>query len=94
MSYQDCKPLDIGCHFDNFVLWFEYRWDEFWTEVGNIMIAMLSVIPVPEWMNTTTFTLPPGVLWFANALEFQAGFSMIISAYLLRFTIRRLPIFG
>nr|DAP78947.1 MAG TPA: Protein of unknown function (DUF2523) [Inoviridae sp.] len=43
----------------------------------------------------TLFDLVPSSLWyFLNLIEFPLGISLVISALLARFVIRRLPIIG
>lgn len=38
--------------------------------------------------------VPDGVYWFLYALKFDVGIPLVISAYVSRFLIRRLPIVG
>ncbi len=38
--------------------------------------------------------VPDGVYWFLYALKFDVGLPLIISAYVSRFLIRRLPVVG
>lgn len=38
--------------------------------------------------------VPDGVYWFLYALKFDVGIPLVISAYISRFLIRRLPVVG
>jgi hypothetical protein len=38
--------------------------------------------------------VPDGVYWFLYALKFDVGIPLVISAYVSRFLIRRLPVVG
>lgn len=90
-----CEWNDIGCY-----------WDAFWQQIADFFVwvlegilsgaaAVLEAIPVPEWAgNLGTFSLPEGVLWFAQALELGYGASVLASAMAIRFLIRRLPVVG
>lgn len=51
----------------------------------------------PEFFNTASQVLnsvPESVVYFADSFALDLGITMILSAYLIRFVIRRLPIFG
>ncbi len=65
-----------------------------WGLILDAFIFILSAIPVPAWMVTGSFTLPDGVLWFAAVLELPSGAAIMSSAWILRFTIRRIPFIG
>lgn len=59
------------------------------------ILGILSAIPVPDFLtNLPTFTIPPSVAWFADAFNLTFGLSIIVSAYTVRFIIRRLPFIG
>lgn len=38
--------------------------------------------------------LPAGLWYFLDIMQFPSGFSMVLSAYLLRFMVRRVPFLG
>jgi hypothetical protein len=68
--------------------------------IGLIMTglaAVLSLIPVPAFLTNAggvMGAMPPGVAYLAQAFEIPAGVAILISAYTIRFFIRRLPIIG
>ena len=59
------------------------------------MAAIIEAIPVPDFLTDIgSLTIPPSVAWAASAFELQSGMAIIVTAYGLRFIIRRLPIVG
>ncbi|QIB64050.1 hypothetical protein [Kineobactrum salinum] len=91
----DCKYTDIACHWDGAKETLKGWGAEFLQWLLDILITVLSYIPVPDWMeNVGSMNLPSGVLWFASAFELQAGAAIMVSAWTLRFIIRRIPVVG
>lgn len=65
--------------------------------VFDAIIAVLSLIPVPEWMaelSTNIGSIGSGFLFFIAPFQFGTGIAWVVSAYVLRFLIRRLPVVG
>lgn len=65
--------------------------------VLDALIAVLSAIPVPDWLGNTGSIMgavPSSVLWGAQFIQLPYGLTAMGSALLLRFMIRRLPIVG
>lgn len=93
-EYKTCDMLDFGCHTDNLLAALERFFSWIWGGLMDFLGGMLALIPVPDFIQTATFALPDGVAWFASALEIPTGLSIVVSAYLIRFTIRRLPFIG
>jgi hypothetical protein len=60
------------------------------------LAAVLEAIPVPTWLEgVDVFAgIDPGVVYFAEALMIPEGIAIVLSAYVLRFVIRRLPFVG
>jgi len=61
------------------------------------LAELVNAIPVPDWVNDASglFSgLPAGVAWGFYIFNFAFGLGVIISAYVLRFIIRRLPFVG
>lgn len=57
--------------------------------------SMFEAIPAPDFLvNAGTLSLPPTVAFIADALQLSFGAAVIVSAYTLRFIIRRLPFIG
>lgn len=65
--------------------------------LSDAVLALFSAIPVPEFMEDMGVhwdALPEGVWFFLAPLQFATALSWLVSAYILRFTIRRLPFVG
>jgi hypothetical protein len=59
--------------------------------------AIFNAIPVPAWIASASgaiANLPPGVAYLISSLELTTGAGIMISAYTIRFVIRRLPVVG
>ncbi len=97
MAATQCDLLDIPCHYNNgieklkdFVL---FVWD--WILDGALYL--LNLVPVPEWaisQGGIFAQVPSGVAFFMSIFEINFGLSVLASAYLIRFIIRRLPVVG
>jgi len=58
---------------------------------------VLSAIPVPAFLanaGNVIGALPPGVAYLAQAFMIPQGLAILVGAYALRFTIRRIPLIG
>lgn len=56
------------------------------------LAALLEAIPAPEFLtNASNYTLPPGVEWAAQPFQLDIGLTIIVSAYIARFVLRRIP---
>lgn len=68
-----------------------------WQWLTEAIVTVLEAIPVPDWLanaQVSMSNIPSGVLWFASLIELSTGVAIIISAYVIRFLIRRIPIIG
>jgi hypothetical protein len=80
--------------FRDFMLWFGK------TIFGAVLAALaglLSAIPVPAWLESAgdwMGAIPAGVAYFVSPLQFGTGLTIMLSAYTLRFLIRRIPVIG
>ncbi len=77
-----------------FVLWCIVK---IFLVVADGLLFLLEAIPVPEWLQQAGINvaaIPPGVWYFLGPFQFGAGLSWLLSALLLRFMIRRLPVIG
>lgn len=67
------------------------------SRVFDALLSIINAIEAPAWLGNidSLFAgIPSGVWWFASVGQFGFGLSLIGSALLLRFVIRRLPIIG
>lgn len=65
--------------------------------VLEALSAIINAIPVPDWLahgSVAMAGIPGGVTWFLDLMAAQYGLGIIISAYVIRFIIRRLPFVG
>lgn len=98
---QECDWYNAPCHITSaidwlygFVIWVPMKIFE---KLSEGLASMIAGIPVPEFVNTATVGLqgiPPGVAFFLDHAQIPEGIAMIMSAYVLRFAIRRLPFVG
>lgn len=61
------------------------------------LAAILNAIPVPDWMasaGSAISNFPPGAAYFLATMHIGAGATIMVSAFTIRFIIRRLPIIG
>ena len=61
------------------------------------VLAVINAIPVPSFFTSAgsfMSALPPGVVYFSQAMDLHTGFVILFSAVGLRFLIRRLPFVG
>ena len=61
------------------------------------LVALLALIPVPDWLSNAS----PAIQalfdtfgWGLGIIQAEFGFSVVISALIIRFIIRRLPFIG
>lgn len=59
------------------------------------LASLIEGIPVPDFLvNIGTYQLPPDVAYFADFLLLDFGAGVIVSSFILRFLIRRIPFIG
>lgn len=92
--------------------WLKDKWDAFSGWIVEVMlwipqkayellieglVLVLSMIPVPAWMENVEMTaagIPAGVAFFLEAMQFGTGIAIVLGALVIRFAIRRIPFFG
>lgn len=92
---QECKWYDVSC-------WMSWVRDELHAFSLWVYEAILSglataveAFPVPDFlMGVNTQALPSGLAFFVDALDLPAGLTIIVSAYIARFVLRRIPFIG
>lgn len=65
--------------------------------IFEALVFVLSLIPVPEWLSNISgnvAAIDPGILFFVAPLQLTTGLAWVVSAYVLRFLIRRIPVIG
>lgn len=97
----ECSWYDAPCHLSNFADWFaDYA---LWIprKIFELLMEPLGVMikgmPMPDWVADASIGfsgVPPHVAFFLEFLYFGEGVAIIMSAYDIRFLIRRLPVIG
>jgi hypothetical protein len=78
----------------DFVKWFA-EW--VYQEVMGALVGVLNAIPVPQFIQdapSVLGALPGGIGWGLAAFKVPEGLLIVMTALLIRFFIRRLPIIG
>jgi len=68
-----------------------------WQLLLEGLATVINAIPVPDFLSNlgaAWSALGPGTMYFLDVIQFDVGFPMLLSAYFLRFVIRRLPVVG
>lgn len=98
---ESCDVTDIACHLSSFSEWlldallYVPKW--VWQEMLGALAALIEAMPAPDFFATFAGNIggiAGSVVWFLDLFQFKAGVAMILSALLLRFLIRRIPIIG
>ena len=57
--------------------------------------SLFDSIPSPEFLsNSEIITIPSSITFFAEPMRLGFGLTIIVSAYTIRFLIRRIPFIG
>lgn len=76
---------------------FSSLWLIIWQKILEGLASVLNAIPVPDFFYQASGALsgfPPQLVFALDVLQFDLGLPMILSAYGIRFLIRRIPIIG
>lgn len=66
-----------------------------WDSILSGIASTFEAIPVPDFLNSVgTHVIPSGVAWAAEAFQLDIGLTVIVSAYIARFILRRIPVIG
>jgi hypothetical protein len=56
--------------------------------------VLVPMLPQVTAIQAALSGIPSGVWWFLDVFNFGAGLPLIVSAYMTRFVIRRIPLIG
>jgi hypothetical protein len=57
--------------------------------------SIYEAIPAPDFLlNANTLSIPSGVSWVVSMFQLDVGVSIVVSAYIARFILRRIPVIG
>lgn len=94
-DFSECSGEGFFCYYQlAFVKIFDIL-KQIFAELLDLASEGLGAIGLPDWFtapSTTVFS--PEISWFLEPMELEYGLGLVTSAYLLRFTIRRLPVVG
>lgn len=67
-----------------------------WELISDGLALVIEAIPVPAWLDVSDpfASIDPGIVYFADGFMLTEGIGIVLSAYLVRFLIRRIPIVG
>lgn len=92
---QTCAFYDLPCGANWLKTQLEALGDWYvqtWIDLGT---ALVNVIPVPDFLvNLQPVTIPSSVSFFIAPFNLEYGIGIIVSAYIARFILRRIPIIG
>ncbi len=77
--------------FEEIAIFLINLWNDFLASFASVIEA----IPVPDFLlNMTTFSIPDSVMFYVSGFQIPSGIAIIVSAYTVRFFIRRIPVIG
>ena len=68
-----------------------------WNLVLLGLAAVLNALPVPSWLSSAPSVfaaMPDSMAYFGSVFQVSNGVQIMLSAYVIRFVIRRLPLIG
>jgi hypothetical protein len=91
---EECSFYDIFCWLSWLVTEIKQMFVGLYSAILSSVTDLVSSIPAPDFLTGTMPTIPASVLYFADLFMVPHGLLVIVSAYLLRFLIRRIPFIG
>lgn len=66
-----------------------------WNSILSGLSSLIESIPAPDFLlSTGTISVHSGVAWGADIFQLGFGLQVIVSAYTLRFILKRIPGIG
>ena len=91
----ECEVLDFNCHLTVIVTEIKLLFIYLFEQILSGFTAFFALIPVPDFLNDVgSFSLPPSMIYFTDLFMVPEGIAIIVSAYTLRFLIKRIPFIG
>lgn len=95
METTSCEWYDIPCGIGWLANELYLIWLKIWLEFFGWCFSLIELIPVPAFLlNLPTIQVYPGIAWGADLISLDFGITVFITSYLIRFSIRRIPIIG
>lgn len=85
---------DFGQWLIDLLLWFPRKVFQLLLEG---IASVIGAIPVPEFMSSLgswVSSIDPAIAYFGGPLQFGAGMSFVLTAWVIRFVLRRIPVVG
>lgn len=96
-----CDWYNVPCHLSSFASWLakflEWLPAKAFERLMSALASGVEAIPVPGFFSTASTglaSIPSSVMFFVQFAEIPAGIAMVLSAYGLRFALRRIPFVG
>ncbi|WP_036537423.1 hypothetical protein [Oceanobacter kriegii] len=89
----ECSILDFGCHADAFLTLLHDMFLGFYSALLLGVVAVFAAIPYPDFLDSDV-QLPAAIMYGADMFMLETGAQIIVTAYLTRFIIRRIPVIG
>ena len=75
--------------------WWIDGWLWIFENLLGALASLIESIPAPDWMmNLSGYTIPDSIAFFVELFQLPAGAAIMVSAWVLRFGIRRIPVIG
>lgn len=91
----ECNITDIGCLTDS---WYQGLKDFALDTYQFIVMSfadLIDLIPIPDFFDDMqTYTVPANLAFFVEPFQLEYGIGIVVSAYIARFIVRRLPVVG
>jgi hypothetical protein len=65
-----------------------------WFVVQVLLTYLISFLPNPDSLSNSLLAIPPGIWWFMDLFAFTQGASLVVTSFVYRFLIRRMPVIG
>lgn len=90
-----CKMYDLFCIFDWLIGEISSSFRYIFQSIMNGVVSVFNAIPVPDALSVSnTYVLPESVVYWMDMLNISYGIVALVSAYSVRFLIRRIPFIG
>jgi hypothetical protein len=95
MNENTCAWYDPTCAISGLVEDLRLLFVSLWNSILSGLATLFESISPPSFLaNLTTIDIPPSVSWAVDIFQIDFGIGVIVSAYTLRFIIRRIPGIG
>jgi hypothetical protein len=90
-----CDWYDASCGFEYLANEIEVSLISIFYSVMDTLASIFESIPVPSFAtDINSMQLPSFFLYLTDIMQVYTGLQIVMSAYLIRFLIRRTPIIG